>query len=235
MLRTFLLVLPVTLASTLAALLVMIPVTWMTRDIRPIYAAARVLLRGLLWLAGVRVETSGPDPWSAPQPCLYLSNHASNLDPPIVFLYLPRVVIMGKAVVFRWPLLGYALKMAEFIPVDRGQAGSRRQAMETGIGRLKKGLSLLIFPEGTRSPDGALLPFRPGPFTMAIETQAPVVPITILGARELMPKGRLGIQPGRVKIVFHPPIPTAGLTATNRDALMQRARDAIASALNPSS
>lgn len=231
MLRTLLVVTPLTALMALVALVVMIPVTWLTRDIRPIYAVARWAVRAALWLAGVRVQVTGSDPWAAPQPCLYLCNHVSNLDPPLVFVFLPRVAIMGKAVVFRWPLFGYALKMADFIPVDRAVRDSRREALEAGIDRLKRGISLLIYPEGTRSPDGNLLPFRPGPFTMAIETGAPIVPVTVLGVREIMPKGQMAIRAGVVRLVFHPPIPTAGLTTADRDSLMKRTRAAIASAL----
>jgi len=146
LLRTWLLVAPFTVSAALVALVVMIPVTWAMRDIRPIYQVARWLVRAVLWVAGVRVETRGPDPWQALQPAVYLSNHVSNVDPPIVFLHVPRVAIMGKKVVFRTPLFGYALKMAEFISVDRRAPDSRRKAMEAGVDRLKRGLSLLIFP-----------------------------------------------------------------------------------------
>ena len=231
MLRSLLVVLPFTAVLAGAGFLVMIPVTWILRDVGPMYAAARMAVRMILRVAGMRLEASGPDPRLALQPCVYVCNHVSNVDPPAVFVCLPRVVIMAKAVVFRWPLLGHALKLAEFIPVERDQPDSRRRAMEAGIERLRKGLSLLVFPEGTRSPDGALLPFRPEPFTMAIETQAPVVPITIAGTRRIMSKGKLGIRPGRVRLVFHPPIPTAGLSAGDRDALIQRVRTTIGSAL----
>ena len=231
MLRSLLVVLPSALIIALAGFAVMIPVTWILRDVRPMYAVARVAVRVILRLAGVRMEVSGPDPWLAPQPCIYVANHTSNVDPPAVFPYLPRVVIIGKAAVFRWPLLGHALKLAEFIPVQRDEADSRRKALDAGVERLRRGLSLLIFPEGTRSPDGKLLPFRPGPFTMAIETGAPVVPITVAGTGEIMSKGKLGIRSGRVRLVFHPPISTTGLTPADRDTLMQRARDAVASAL----
>lgn len=231
MLRSLLVVLPATILVALVGFGVMIPVTWLMGDIAPMYAVARAAVKFLVRLAGVRLEVSGPDPWLAPQPCIYLANHASNLDPPALFPYLPRIVIMGKAAVFRWPLLGYALRLAEFVPVERERPDSRRKALEEAMERVRKGLSLLIFPEGTRSQDGKLLPFRPGPFTIAIETHAPIVPITLIGTREIMPKGGLAIRPGRARVVFHLPVPTAGLSAADRETLIERVRTIIASAL----
>jgi 1-acyl-sn-glycerol-3-phosphate acyltransferase len=231
MLRTVLVVLPATVLLSLAVLVIMIPVTWVLGDVRPIYSLARWVVKFLFRLAGVRIEARGFDPFAAPQPSVYVANHVSNLDPPIAFTVLPRVAIMGKKSVFQLPLLGYALKMAGFIPVDRGRSDSRKRALTGGIDRLKSGLSMLIFPEGTRSLDGALLPFRPGPFTMAIEAQAPVVPFTILGTRHVMPKGQTAILPGRVTLLFHRPIPTAGLSQDDREALMRQTKEAIAAGL----
>ena len=92
---------------------------------------------------------------------------------------------------------------------------------------LNKGISLMIFPEGTRSLDGRLLPFRPGPFTIAIEAQAPLVPVTVRGTRELMPKGQPYMKPGNASLVFHPPIPTKGMTTQDRAALMRQVREVM--------
>ena len=233
-LRTLLLVSPAALLVALGVPAVMIPVTWVIRDIRPIYEVSRYSLRLLFWLAGVRLEPCGYDPFTAPRPSVFVANHVSNLDPPIAYTVLPRVAIMGKASVFRWPLFGHALKIAEFIPVDRGRTESRKHALQAGMDRLRRGISLLIFPEGTRSRDGALLPFRPGPFTMAIDAQAPIVPFTIRGTRHVMPKGQLAILPGRVTLEFYPPIPTAGLTQKDREELMRRTREAIEAGLGAS-
>ena len=231
MLRTLLVVLPCTVVVTTIGFLVMIPVTWILGDIRPMYSVARAVVKFLVRLAGVQVELAGEDLARLPQPCVFLANHVSNVDPPVLFGQLPRIAIMAKASIFRLPLLGYAIRMGGFIPVERGRAESRKKALEEGIDRLRSGLSLLIFPEGTRSPDGALLPFRPGPFTMAIETQTPIVPITITGTREIMPKGKFTIRPGRARAFFHPPVPTTGLTAADRGELIERVRAVIESGL----
>lgn len=103
--------------------------------------------------------------------------------------------------------------------------------MQASVASLRRGISLLVFPEGTRSPDGKLLPFRPGPFSMAIEAQVPVVPITVHGSHRLMPKGRNWVQPGEVTLSFHQPIVTEGLTIQDRAELMERTRSVIEKAL----
>jgi 1-acyl-sn-glycerol-3-phosphate acyltransferase len=123
------------------------------------------------------------------------------------------------------------MRLGGFIYVNRQDRDSRRRAVEASVAALRGGISLLIFPEGTRSPDGNLLPFRPGPFSMAIEAQVPIVPITLHGTRALMPKGKASITPGRIQLRFHPPVITAGMTADDRAALMQQVRRVMEEAL----
>ncbi len=230
-LRTLFLVLPCTILVTLLGLLALIPISWLMRDATPLYAGERVVVWLLMRLAGGRVEASGPDPRRAPQPCLFLANHASNLDPPALWPFLPRVIVMAKAAVFRYEPFGYAMRLARFIPVDRHSSESRLRALSLATERLKGGLSILIFPEGTRTTDGRLLPFRPGPFMTAIDAGVPIVPITIVGSGRIMPRGEWAIRPGRVRVIFHDPIPTDRLTQAGRRALMQQVRHAIASGL----
>src|SRR5215510_11214228 len=119
MLRTYLLVLPATILAALIGFLILIPLTWILNDAWPMYVVARAVVRSLVRLAGIRIEVTGPDPHNAPQPCVFVSNHASIMDPPVVFPYLPRVAPMAKASIFRFPLMGYAMRMAAFIPVER--------------------------------------------------------------------------------------------------------------------
>lgn len=233
MVRTALVVMPFLAGAAVVGLIVLIPLTWILRDAGPMYRAARRVLRMALWLAGVKVEALGPEPVSDGRACVYVANHASNVDPLVLLVCLPRVTILAKASVFRWPLLGRALRLAEFIPVERDRPASRREARRAAGERLKRGLSLLVFPEGTRSLDGSLLPFRPGPFAMALEAGAPIVPISLAGTREILGKGEVRIRPGTVRVTFHPPIPTAGLPPSERERLVQKARAAIDSALSP--
>lgn len=221
MLRAWLLVYPFLILYVFFGGLLFIPLTWIVRDIRPIYAASRLGVKTALFLSGVRVKTVNREHALAQPTALFVANHASNLDPPALFAVLPRIAVILKKELGQLPVLGYVMKLGEFVYVDRKDRESRHKALQAGIETLKRGISLLVFPEGTRSRDGKLLPFRPGPFTMAIEAGAPVVPITVIGARELMPRGTMNITPGTVTLVFHPAIATAELTSADRQGLIE--------------
>lgn len=224
MLRAYLLVYPFLAIYVALGATLFVPLTWLIRDIRPIYWVARTGVRLALGLSGVRVRQIHPEFATAQPTAVFVCNHVSNIDPPALFMALPRIAVILKRELRRLPLLGYVMELGGFIYVDRQARGSRREALEKAVDTLRSGISLLIFPEGTRSPDGRLLPFRPGPFTMAIEAQTPIVPITVHGTRELMPKGKGTIQPGTITLRFHPPISTVGLTAADRNELIERVR-----------
>ena len=225
MLRAFLIVYPFLILYVTAATLVMVPLTWVIRDIGPIYWVAQTGVRLALLLSGVKVRLINEARGFKELPAVFVSNHVSNIEPAALFMVLPRIAIILKKELGRIPLLGYVMKMGGFIYVDRNDRNSRRKALEASVAALKSGSrSLLVFPEGTRSPDGELLPFRPGPFTIAIEAQTPIVPVTVHGARELMPKGSAHMKPGEVVLVFHEPVPTRGLSSEQRGELMNRVR-----------
>lgn len=223
MLRAFLVVYPFLAFYVVVAALILVPLTWVTRDIRVIYWSARCGVRLALWLSGVRVRLVGDICTHCELPAVFVSNHVSNIEPALLFMVLPRITVILKKELGWIPLLGYVMKLGGFIYVDREDYSSRRKALEASIATLKEeGISLLVFPEGTRSLDGKLLPFRPGPFTIAIESQVPIVPITVHGARELMPKGSVNMKAGEVTLVFHAPIVTRGYTTDQRAELMKR-------------
>ncbi len=222
--RAYLLVYPAMALYILVGALIFVPLTWLIRDVRLLYWVSRQGCRLALLLAGVRVRYVGEENLTAYPTALFVSNHVSNIDPPALFAALPRIAVILKKELRSIPLLGYVMQMGSFIYVDRRNRASRKQAMEQAVQALKDGVSLLVFPEGTRSQDGNLLPFRPGPFAMAIESGRPIVPITVHGARERMPKGTLKISPGEVTLVFHPPAITEGLGDSDRGALMERVR-----------
>ena len=223
--RAFLIVYPFLILYVTVATLIFVPLTWVIRDIGPIYWVARTGVRLAMLLSGVKVRLVNETRAFEDLPAVFVSNHVSNIEPAALFMVLPRIAIVLKQELGRIPLLGYVMKLGGFIYVDRKDRNSRRQALEASVAALKGGdRSLLVFPEGTRSPDGELLPFRPGPFTIAIEARAPIVPITVHGARELMPKGLAHMKPGEVVLVFHEPIPTEGLESEQRGELMGRVR-----------
>ena len=232
MLRACLLVYPFLAVYVTLGTLIFVPVTWLTGNIRPIYWVSRQGVRGALWLSGVKLDLIDFPNASKSLPALFVSNHISNLEPAALFMVLPRVAAILKKELGRIPLLGYVMGLGGFVYVDRRARDSRRKALEAGAETLRKGISLMVFPEGTRSLDGQLLPFRPGPFSMAIDAQAAIVPITVYGTRELMPKGSLAIRPGRIAIRFHESIPTEGCSNADRQELMARAREVIERSLD---
>ena len=231
MLRAYLVVYPFLCLYVLLGTVIFVPLTWITRDIRAIYWVARTGVRWGLRLSGVKVKLAHPEYAFEHPSCVYVSNHVSNLDPPVLFMVLPRVAFVLKQELERIPLLGYVMGLGGFIYVKRKDRNSRKLAQEKAVATLRQGISVIIFPEGTRSRDGELLPFRPGPFTIAIEAQAPIVPVTVHGARQLMPKGNPTVVPGEISLVFHPPVPTEGLGPEARVDLMKRIRQTMEEAL----
>lgn len=231
MLRAFLLVYPFLCLYVLLGALVFVPLTWVTQNIRALYWVAQTGVRLGLQFAGVKVKLVQQKHAFENHTCVYVVNHTSNLDPPVLFMVLPRVVFMLKQELGRIPLLGHVMRLGGFIYIDRRDRNSRQVARAEAVAKLRQGISLIIFPEGTRSSDGQLLPFHPGPFTIAIEAQAPIVPVTVRGSHRLMPKGRSSVLPGQISIVFHRPVPTDGLNLNARGDLMRQIRQTIEKAL----
>ena len=229
MLRTAIVV-GITFLYILVAGVVSIPVAALMRDPGIVYRVGILGVRLLLWLAGTKLEVEGGENVHPGVPCVYAANHVSNLDPPALAAILPRVVILAKKEVWKIPVFGTALTMCKCIPVDRGTERAA-VAVNLGVERLKEGFSIMAFPEGTRSRTEETLPFRHGVFLMAILAGAPVVPVTILGSREIMPKGHPGIRPGTIRFVVHPPVPSTGLTENDRGALADRVREIVISTL----
>lgn len=200
------------------------------RNLSFIYAEARLGIRMLLGLAGVRVMEHGREHLVRRGAVLYMANHQSNLDPPVLFSCLPGYIsVLAKQELFRIPVLGLVFKVGGLIAVDRSNRDAAIASIDKAVAALKGGRPFLIFPEGTRSPDGRLLTFKKGPFFMAQQSGAPIVPITISGTRERMRKGSLRIEPGIVHVHYHAPVrPDAYAT---REELIAAVRRTIDSAL----
>ncbi len=184
-----------------------------------------------LRIAGVTPRAEGIEN-IPPGVCLFVSNHVSNVDPPVIVGRIPgRVALLAKRELFRIPFLGTAMRLGRFIPVRREDPAAARASVRLARKYMKEGISYLIFAEGTRSRDGALGEFKRGSFLLAIETGAPVVPVTILGTRAILPRGAFLIRPGVARVIFHAPVNVSAYTPATRKELAERVRSAIASAL----
>lgn len=210
------------------AALFVFPWTLITRDTRLLFRVGFWITRAGLPLVGVRVVMNGMErlPHGA---SIVMANHSSNLDPPALLPILPgHVVIYLKDSLMRIPVLGYAMRLAGFIPVTRDGSLEGAKATSAAAKReLERGSCLVVFPEGTRSRDGALLPFKKGPFFLAMESGAPVVPVSIAGTTRLLPKGSLNLKSGAVTVTFHTPLHPADYA--DKEDLMEAVRNAIES------
>jgi 1-acyl-sn-glycerol-3-phosphate acyltransferase len=181
-------------------------------------------------LARIRVHITGRE-HILDQPSIFMANHVSNLDPPIMLPLLPfRTAFFIKRSLLKIPLVGVGMRLAGFIPVDRdGRLESARESVQAANKVLASGVNISTFPEGTRSRTGRLLPFKKGPFYLAMESGAPIIPISIWGSEHMMTKGSLRIIPGTAHLTFHPAVYPRQFAT--REQLAAAVRDAITSAL----
>lgn len=216
--------------GTLAAL-IGIPYTIVRGNIDTLYKVAMWIAALGVRLAGVRVLVSGAENVPRGVNCIFMCNHVSNLDPPVVLPALPgRAVAFLKSSLMRIPLLGTAMRLGGYIPVNRSQSREAAQRSVTlAAEALRTGAHILVFPEGTRSPDGRLAAFKKGPFFLAMGTGAPIVPVVVAGTEQAMPKGSARITPSMVILRFLPPL--APQSYTSREELMRSVRKAMAEAL----
>ena len=193
------------------------------------HACARTWSRLILWTTGVKVRVEGLDRLDPGRSYVFAANHQSIYDIPIVFASLPyQLRIIAKASLGRIPFLGWHLQRTGHVLVDRSKAGAGTVKKMARL--VAKGHSLIVFPEGTRSADGAVAPFKGGSFVIALDAGLPIVPLSIVGSRHVMFKGQLMVRPGTVSLVVHDPIETARASRDSARDLAASVREVVAAA-----
>src|ERR1700685_3416642 len=216
---------------TLPARVCLIPFPLRTGNVGPLFAVGSWIARVAIRVAGIRLRIEGRENIPQSRACIFMANHLSNLDAPALISNLPgRTVVFLKRPVMKLPILGYAFKLASFIPVDRdGTVESAQLAVEEAQRVLASGLHVTVFVEGMRSPDGRMQPFKKGSFYLAKDSGAPCIPVSIYGSEKILPVNSKRIYRGVVHIVFHAPIDPANYAT--REELSEAVRAAIASGL----
>ena len=208
-------------------------VCWVLGVRQPLMAIGRWAMRVSRAVVGIKVDVSGLERFDHKASYVFMPNHLSFLDGPMMVMVIPQSVrVIVKKSVFATPILGWAMLHVGCVPVDRRAGGGGIKSIEKAARSIReKGYSFLIFPEGTRSLDGKLQRFRRGGFFLAIAGGAPIVPVTIRGTFDLMPKGQFGAKRGTVSVVFHPPVPVDGYSEGNVAELIEKVRAAVSSGL----
>lgn len=212
------------------AALIGFPWTFLSGKVDVLYwLGTRVAFAGVR-VAGVKVKVVGLDRLDPAATYIFMSNHVSNLDPPILVPVIPRrTSVLVKKELFHVPILSRAMRLASLVPVERSNRDAAIASLRAASAVLARGIPMTIFVEGTRSFDGRLLPFKKGPFYLAMESGVPVVPVTIVGTHHILPKRRFSIRGGIATVVFHSPLNPQQFS--DRDALLATVRDSIESAL----
>jgi 1-acyl-sn-glycerol-3-phosphate acyltransferase len=214
------------------AALIAFPWTFITGKVEFLYAIGMGLAYAGARISGAKTKVVGLDKIDPAGTYIFMSNHVSNLDPPLLLPLIPgRSSVLAKKEIWRIPILGKALDLAEIVPVERSNRDSAINSIRRASEVMKHHIHMTIYPEGTRSPDGRLMPFKKGPFHLAVETGFSIVPITILGTYEMMPKSSSIVRSGTATLVFHPPMDPKQFA--NREELMQAVWNQINSALPP--
>ena len=228
LLRSTLIYWPLTILCTLLLEPISIGASMLDRTGRISHRVVAFWSGLLLRLYGMPVTVTGLERLDLRRPRVYAANHLSALDIPVLYRYLPfQFRIIVHRLVYRVPLVGWHLRAAGQLMIDPGSVALSRRALREAVRTLKRGMPLVVFPEGERSPTGAMQPFRRGAFYMAVEAQADIVPMAILGTYQAFPIGSAHLRPGPLQLIIGDAIPVAGYTKRDLDALAKRTQVAV--------
>ena len=203
-------------------------ISFFTRTGNPVHIIARIWARGILYVSRIRVKVNGLNQIDPTQSYVYMSNHQSNFDIPVLLAHLPvQFRWLAKAELFKIPLFGRAMQGAGYVKIDRFNQESAFQSIKEAAAKMKDGVSVMIFPEGTRSRDGRIRPFKKGGFIMAVDAGVPIVPIVLQGTWSIMEKSSLQINTGDVVMNLEKPIATTNYSRQNKDELIEAVRRVI--------
>ena len=189
-----------------------------------------ILDRMMLTVAGIKLTVRGLEKLNPDRGYVYVGNHRSHVDPAVVFKTIPgEVRFLIKKEAFRIPILSFAFRTMGMIEVDRSNPEASARSIDRAVSEIQAGRSVILFPEGTRSRKPEILPFKKGAFVLAIKAQAPVVPFTLIGAGQALPADTLLLYGGRVELIFHEPVETAGMTLEDRDRLLAEIQKTVRS------
>lgn len=194
-------------------------------DDNVIHKIARVWAKSILLISGVQVTVNGTENIDPEKSYIYMSNHQSNYDIPVLLGYLKvQFRWLAKSELFKIPIFGPAMRKAGYISIDRSDRRSAFLSLKKAAAEIRKGVSVMIFPEGTRSRDGNISDFKKGGFVLAIDSTAPIVPVVIHGTWPIMARTGWLIRPGKVRVEILKPIETKTYSRKNKDLLLNRVR-----------
>jgi len=213
------------IVSTILVGLSVILCSFFSRNGNVPHLMARFWANAILWLSRARVTVTGGEKLSPGRSYIYMANHQSNADIPVLLGRLPvQFRWLAKAELFKIPIFGRAMRGVGYISIDRSNRKSAFQSLARAAATIRNGTSVLIFPEGTRSRDGRLLPFKKGGFVLAVDSGVPIVPVIIRGTRNIIPKGHFVIRSAPITMQILDPVETADYTRKTKDALLARIR-----------
>jgi 1-acyl-sn-glycerol-3-phosphate acyltransferase len=211
------------LFSTAVCAVSAIAVSFFTRGGNLAHLVGRVWGRSILWASRIKVTVLGMEHIDPTAPYVYMANHQSMFDILTLLGYLPvQFRWLAKKELFKIPIFGYSMARVGYISIDRSNRRSAIESLNRAAKKIADGVSVVIFPEGTRSADGNLRAFKKGGFYLAIDSRQPIVPVVISGSHEIMPKGVLRVRRGEITLSINPPVKTSAYHRATKEALMER-------------